>query len=106
MSFTLDHRKFNTVLHLSVSLAVVGAAGLLLAAAPAAAPTPPASAPATQGVATAPARGGRGGGGGGGRGGAMTADDRAKIDKLPTWKPGVGDGDYVTAPPYAPAPEN
>lgn len=47
---------------------------------------------------------------GGFRGGPpMTAEDQAAIAKLadlPTWKPGVGDGDYSMRPPYAPAPEN
>ena len=47
---------------------------------------------------------------GGGRGNApMTAEDQAAIAKLanlPAWKPGVGDGDYSTAPPFIPAPEN
>ena len=39
----------------------------------------------------------------------MTADDQAaiaKLGELPAWKPGVGGGDYVSAPPFAPAPEN
>jgi enterochelin esterase family protein len=39
----------------------------------------------------------------------MTADDQAaiaRLGELPAWKPGVGDGDYVSAPPFAPAPEN
>ena len=39
----------------------------------------------------------------------MTADDQAaiaKLGELPAWKPGVGNGDYVSAPPFAPAPEN
>jgi iron(III)-enterobactin esterase len=39
----------------------------------------------------------------------MTADDQAavaKLGELPAWKPGVGGGDYVSAPPYVPAPEN
>jgi enterochelin esterase family protein len=39
----------------------------------------------------------------------MTAEDHAAIARLaglPVWKPGVGDGDYLTSPPYAPAPEN
>jgi enterochelin esterase-like enzyme len=45
----------------------------------------------------------------GGRGGPLTAEDQAAIARLadlPAWKPGVGDGDYSIAPPYAPAPEN
>ena len=39
----------------------------------------------------------------------MTDEDRAaiaKLSELPAWKPGAGDGDYLMAPPYAPAPEN
>lgn len=56
---------------------------------------------------TSPAPGGRPGGRFGGM--PLTEADRAAIAKLadlPAWKPGVGDGDYVTSPPYAPAPEN
>jgi iron(III)-enterobactin esterase len=39
----------------------------------------------------------------------MTADDQAaiaKLNDLPVWKPGLGDGDYVAVPPHNPAPEN
>lgn len=39
----------------------------------------------------------------------MTAEDQAAIatlTNLPAWKPGVGDGDFTVAPPFAPAPEN
>jgi iron(III)-enterobactin esterase len=59
--------------------------------------------PESQAPAQNPQRGGRG------RGGPLTADDQAAIAKLgnlPAWKPGVGDGDYTSVPPYAPAPEN
>jgi iron(III)-enterobactin esterase len=30
----------------------------------------------------------------------------AKVNELPAWKPGVGNGDYLASPPYSPAPEN
>jgi enterochelin esterase family protein len=94
------------VVAMAVSMGLLGAS--LLGAAPGASTGAAATgtAPAT---ATGPgARGGRGGGRGG-RGGGMTDEDRAAIAKLgtlPEWKPGVGDGDYMMAPPYAPAPEN
>jgi len=61
-------------------------------------PSPPGTSPAAGGP-----RGGRFGGA------PLTDTERAAIAKLaelPAWKPGVGDGDYVTSPPYAPAPEN
>src|SRR4051794_7552420 len=59
--------------------------------------------PEAQAPAPGPRRGGPG------RGEPMTADDQAaiaKLGELPAWKPGVGGGDYVAAPPFAPAPEN
>ncbi len=71
--------------------------------APAATGATPAAAPST------PRPGAPGGGGRGARGGPMTPEDQATIAKLadlPAWKPGVGEGDYVMSPPYAPAPEN
>jgi enterochelin esterase family protein len=61
--------------------------------------------PAAPVVTGAPARAG----GRGARGGPLTAEDQAmiaKLSELPAWKRGVGNGDYVTSPPYAPAPEN
>jgi len=39
----------------------------------------------------------------------MTPEDQARIAKLnelPAWKPGVGEGDYMMTPPHNPAPEN
>ena len=39
----------------------------------------------------------------------MSPEDQAaiaKMDSLPTWKPGVGNGDFVASPPFVPAPEN
>src|SRR4051812_2897054 len=108
----VNPRKIRVVLHIAAALAVMSVAGTLQAAAPAAA-TPPAAAPApdaqAQPAAPAAPAGGARRGGGGGRGGAMTPEDQAKIaklDQLPPWKPGLGDGDYLMTPPHNPAPEN
>lgn len=63
-------------------------------------PAPPNAAPNGQ------APGGRKGGG---RGGPLTDADRAylaRLQELPPWKPGVGNGDFAMSPPYTPAPEN
>ena len=74
-------------------------------------PAPPGTSPTPdrnlEPNAPTPALGGRLGGRFGGA--PLTDADRAAIAKLaelPAWKPGVDDGDYVTSPPYAPAPEN
>jgi enterochelin esterase family protein len=71
---------------------------------------PAASAAAATSATPAPADGQAPtrGAGRGGRGGPLTPEDQAalaKLAELPPWKPGVGDGDYCMAPPYAPAPE-
>jgi len=79
----------------------------LIAADPAPPATSPASDRAVEPNTPTPAPGGRPGGRFGGA--PLTDADRAAIARLaelPAWKPGVGDGDYVTSPPYAPAPEN
>jgi enterochelin esterase-like enzyme len=108
----MKNLKILAAVSAAVTVAWLPGAGVMLAAAPATGPTtsPTATAAPGQENAPAPARGaGNGRGGRGGRGGPMTDEDRAaiaKLGELPAWKPGAGDGNYMTAPPYAPAPEN
>ena len=103
--------RMKTLIHLGVVLAVLPLAEAMSAwaAAPAPAGAPAAGAPPASAPSDAGAGGRRGGGRGGRGGGGLTPEDQAKIakmDTLPPWKPGVDVGDFVTAPPYSPAPEN
>src|SRR5206468_399899 len=73
---------------------------LMFSIGPALAADPPAA--PTTAPTTAPARGGRG------RGVPATAADlaeMAKLNNLPPYASGLGDGDYSIGPDYAPAPE-
>ena len=104
-------------LHVAAALALLPASHLLRAAD--AVPTPPpaigtaAKAPATspgeQNAPTAGIPGARGGGGGRGGSSPITPESlaaMAKLNELPAWKPGAGNGDYSAGPAYVPAPEN
>lgn len=97
-----------TVLQL-IALITLSYAPSSLLAADAERVQPPAPAAGAPGQTNAQNRG-FGGRRGGGRGGApLTAEEQAVIAKLaalPAWAPGVGNGDYVLKPPFAPAPEN
>ena len=104
-------------LRVAAALALLPASHLLRAAD--AVPTPPpaigtaAKAPATspgeQNAPTAGTPGARGGGGGRGGSSPITPESlaaMAKLNELPAWKPGAGNGDYSAGPAYVPAPEN
>jgi len=99
--------KTTSGIRLLSVLTVLTAVHALVAADPAPPGTPPTSDRSLESNAPTPAPGGQRGGRFGGA--PLTDAERAAIAKLaelPAWKPGVGDGDYVTSPPYAPAPEN